>query len=387
MKLLFFEWNSWQSRDMECALRDIPEIEYKSASYEFKNADSDEHFIECFTAILSEGSYDKVFSINFWPLVSEVCKRFSIPYISWSYDCPLNLTDLSILDNEVNTVYVFDYMQAKSLSDAGHTRVFHMPLAASPYKMSFADTPSDAAAQSPASSAGYACDVSFIGRLYAGDYDYMLSPLSPEMKGKINHIVSKQFDVYGDYMIPRMLDSELMSTLNAEYAKASGETYSVNNRQMEFLLASEVTRRERLSALTLITKKHPVNLYSNENVTNIPNLRCKGVAGYYSDMPFIFNMSRINLNISLKAIQTGIPLRVMDILSCGGFVLSNYQEEMEAYFKPGKEIVLYESISELPELIDYYLTHEEERAAIAKAGSLKALNEFGLTDSLRKILI
>ena len=53
-----------------------------------------------------------------------------------------------------------------------------------------------------------------------------------------------------------------------------------------------------------------------------------GYADYYEQMPKIFRLSDVNLNISLRTIQTGIPLRVLDVLACGGFLISNYQEEL-----------------------------------------------------------
>lgn len=41
----------------------------------------------------------------------------------------------------------------------------------------------------------------------------------------------------------------------------------------------------------------------------IDNLKVHGPVDYYKQMPYIFKLSDINLNISLKSIRTGIPLR------------------------------------------------------------------------------
>lgn len=53
----------------------------------------------------------------------------------------------------------------------------------------------------------------------------------------------------------------------------------------------------------------------------------KGPIDYYNEMPYVFNNSRINLNITLRSIKSGIPLRAMDICGAGGFLLSNYQAD------------------------------------------------------------
>ena len=67
-------------------------------------------------------------------------------------------------------------------------------------------------------------------------------------------------------------------------------------------------------------------------------------------------------------IRSGIPLRIFDIMGCGGFLISNYQPELLDYFIPGEDIVLYDSIPDLLEKINYYLNNEEERLAIAHNG-------------------
>ena len=61
-------------------------------------------------------------------------------------------------------------------------------------------------------------------------------------------------------------------------------------------------------------------------------------------------------------------MRIFDLMGAGGFVISNYQAEIPEYFEIDKEIVLYESIPDLINKIDYYLTHDDERKQIAKNG-------------------
>ena len=78
-------------------------------------------------------------------------------------------------------------------------------------------------------------------------------------------------------------------------------------------------------------------------------------------MPLIFHYSKINLNITSKSIRSGLPLRIFDILGCGGFLLTNYQPELSNYFTPGYDLVCYSSEDELLEKTEYYLSHEKER--------------------------
>lgn len=65
------------------------------------------------------------------------------------------------------------------------------------------------------------------------------------------------------------------------------------------------------------------------------------------------------------SIQTGFPLRTWDILGCGGFLLSNFQQELCEYFVPGEDFVYYESADDAVEKVAYFLSHENERIEIA----------------------
>jgi spore maturation protein CgeB len=97
-------------------------------------------------------------------------------------------------------------------------------------------------------------------------------------------------------------------------------------------------------------------------------VRNHGTVDYYEEMPKVFKQSRINLNITRRGIQSGIPLRAVDIMGSGGFLVSNFQSDFLDYFIPGEDFVYYESKEDLQQKIDYYLNHEEERRAIAKRG-------------------
>ena len=88
-------------------------------------------------------------------------------------------------------------------------------------------------------------------------------------------------------------------------------------------------------------------------------------------MPLVFHYSKININLTLKSIKTGIPLRVLDIMAAGGFVITNYQEDLFRHFTPDEDFVFYQDENDLINKIQYYLEHEEERKQIAQNGHKK----------------
>ena len=70
--------------------------------------------------------------------------------------------------------------------------------------------------------------------------------------------------------------------------------------------------------------------------------------------------------------------RVYETMGRGGFIIHPYVSGMEKEFEDKKHLVFYEygNLKQLKELIDYYLTHEEEREEIRKAGHELVKNNY-----------
>lgn len=152
------------------------------------------------------------------------------------------------------------------------------------------------------------------------------------------------------------------------------------------VLEKKVTVEERRMLLTEITK-YDFRLYTGSDTGKLPKLHAHncGRVDYHTQMPLVFAGSRINLNISLRSIHSGIPLRVLDIMACGGFVLSNWQPEIAEYFEEGVEIVTFCSMEECMDKVHYYLSHEEERRQIAAAGRRRVQKDFSYEKGLARL--
>jgi spore maturation protein CgeB len=67
--------------------------------------------------------------------------------------------------------------------------------------------------------------------------------------------------------------------------------------------------------------------------------------------------------------------RNFEIPGCGGFLLTSWADNLEDYYLPGKEVVIFSKTSDMIDKIHYYLKHEDERTAIAQAGYERTLQE------------
>ena len=116
------------------------------------------------------------------------------------------------------------------------------------------------------------------------------------------------------------------------------------------------------------------------------NLHVHGGVASLTEMPKLFHLSKINLNMTIKPIQEGLPLRIFDILGCGGFCMTNYQPELSELFEIGRDLEAYASLEELVDKCSYYLQHEEVRQKIAQNGYKKVCERHTYLHRIKEML-
>ena len=347
--------------------------------YDFREKDKvhNAEFEAMLAAAWEKGDFDLVFSTNFLPVVAFFCHEQNVKYISWSYDCPLNLETEEGFDLPCNYIFLYDRMQVKSYRALGLDRVYHLPLAVNCERLR--GTKKDPA---------FACDVSFMGTLYESTLPLFKAHMGEYEKGYLDALVKLQTDLYGAWLVDEMLTDAFVEDINRNYRETiSKDAVQLTKKQLSWSVATQITHINRISLLRLISARADVllctNALSDAERELLPQVRLHERIDYIREMPRLFVSSKINLNISLRAIQTGIPLRALDVMGCGGFLLSNYQEEMAELLIPGEEAVLYESLEDAVEKASYYLSHDAERERIAAAGRQRMEADFRYEDRIR----
>lgn len=85
------------------------------------------------------------------------------------------------------------------------------------------------------------------------------------------------------------------------------------------------------------------------------------------DFSRVVNCAKINLNFLREENSDTHNLKTFELPACGAFAISQRSNELGDFFEEGKEIVTFETFSELKEKIEYYLIHDLERKKIARA--------------------
>lgn len=379
MKLLIYHKNDYLFHDL-CDILNRTHVSYSVIPHTFEDKYEDSDFWNWCVQNISFSEYDALISVNYHPILARLCHEVQLKYIAWCYDCPLNVVSIeNSLSYETNYVFLFDCQQYLGYYNRGFRTVYHMPLGVNSRRIS-------ALAYSPALAQKYSCEVSFVGNLYPSRLQEILSPMRPFLQGYLHALMDAQSKIYGYYLLDELLTDDLLQQINNGYKeKVPDTTFTLSKEALNFAMASEITRKDRLILLNLLGKRHYTRFYSYAPSDLIKNVTYGGSLDYATEMPYAFHYSRINLNPSLRIIQTGIPLRAFDVMGAGGFLLSNWQEELAETYTDGVDLALYDSIPDAVEKATFYLAHEDIRMRITQSGQEKTLQEHNLQNILQEI--
>lgn len=379
MKLLIYEWDAFLEPDI-LEICGGEGIGYTTFSWKFADKNRDDAFEEWFYRTVDCRSYTALLSINYWPMLSAVCQKRGLKYIAWCYDNPLNVVRVEeTLGNPVNYVFFFDRVQYQKYKNAGFDTVFHLPLGVNCRRM-------ERMTISAQERAHYRAEVALVGKLYESQLPEIVAPLNDYIKGFLNALIRVQTGISGYYLLDECISQELLDEIDRQYLDKEPDTRIRMSREaLSYAMASEVTRRDRIVLLSLCGARFDTRLYSYQDSDVIRNVKKYPAVNYWTEMPKVFACSQVNLNPSLRIIQTGIPLRAFDIMGAGGFLLSNCQEELLELFEAEKEMAVYEDPEDAIDKIAFYLRHEDIRKKIAQNGRRKTFQEFSLQNRMERI--
>lgn len=373
-KIIFCRWNSICEKGITRAM-DRLGYQIIPLDRKFTSVDYDKEYLVKLSEIVSANrDAEMVFSVNFMPIIARVCNAYHIRYFSWIVDSPCFQLYSETMRYPTNRVFLFDYTQYLKYSPVNPECIFYFPLGCD---FHYFETVSVSAADHRE----YDCDVSFIGSLYSEKcaYNQVAEKLPPYMRGYAEGLIEAQMNVYGYFF----LDDVISQQWAEEFKKAvpwnplaSDYQEDVTGIVADTYLGQKCTEQERIRTFQAVGEKHDMHLWTLSDTSCLRNVKVRGGADTDVMMPKIIKCSKINLNLTNRPIKTGLPLRIFDIMGCGGFLISNYQSEIPEYFEPDRDIVLYGSVQELLEKIDYYLKHEDERLQIAQNGYEKVKENF-----------
>ena len=406
MRILFFKWGNFDEEVIQDTLKKqghfVSSFDAvgKSETDRTKNfgANNDEYEQESLgglqadeivTQLVKEASKfhaEVIFSMDYFQYLSLAAKKAGIYYYCWIYHLP----QWNLYSNQAqfpcNRFFTYDHCHLRNMLRNNIKNVEYLSLATDRKLFMGASN-----GISGSMLTKYVSEVSFVGNLYETGNN-LFNRISPEAKSQpvykkvVKTIRQKMFN-YGRNVLETDITPDIVDFLMKEAKPETWNYYFASQEDIviQSIIARKITVEERKAIMQEMAKRFDFKLYSVSSTKKHPEIQNMGPVDFRKTAPLIFNQTKVNLYITPRAIQVGIPLRVLEIMSCQGFVLTNYQEDLAEEFVEGKEIVMYRSLEDLIQKTEYYLEHEDERRAIAKAGYEKVMREYNFAAKLSEI--
>ena len=339
-----------------------------------------EELEEQFALLLKDENIDFVLTIVFSVGVARITNTLGIKYVTWCVDSPSFHAWVPEAGYDNCYVFYFDHREYELRKKSGQNNVYHLPLAADLiWNGQLVITDEDIKT--------YGCNMSFVGGMYTENlYNHFIDLFSQDIQDSFSDIIEKSALVW-DGQDRLNIPPELVSAVRQKYPQIfSPFDISDEYYLKTCLLGQKLTQVERLLLIDLLAGQYDIHLYTRDTEIVPEGVRRFPAVNLIQETPKVYYSSKININITLRSIASGVPARVFDVMSVGGFVLSNWQEEIPELFVEDKEIVTYKTPEELTDKADYYLRHENERVKIGVNGYRKVKEQHTFEHRLNKII-
>jgi len=312
---------------------------------------------------------DLIFGFGFVRGAYDLSLHQGIPYAFWEIDKAMSSALHAGLDWRHLTWFTTYRGDLSHPAVATGARVLYLPYVANILPESI-----------PAAVDEYDRDVSFVGSPlvgYGNEYPRFLGLLeemarsgsdAARMVGTFrsisDRILARQREAtLGNRYVIRELLAEAMPNVAIRYSRGVLLPYDIAS-----ILGKQAAQDQRLDILRAV--RPAPELYGNEEWRTVEGLsgQWRGSVDLRHDAARVFARTRINLGLQRIYTLDGLSDRVFNILAAGGFLLHNRGLAIAEHFVEDRHLVLFDTVEEMNEKIAWYLAHEEERRAIARAG-------------------
>ncbi len=378
MNIVLYQWKAYQYQQIR---EQLCQSGHHVTEYPvpIQNPEMDPEYTHALIHYLSKHPCDCVFSVNYFPVLSDACMQAGIPYICWTCDSPLIAMYHTSVLHPCNYIFVFDRTDYLYFQSLGVPHLFYLPLGAG--------IPLPAEPLPPSSTQEYA--VSFIGSLYEKNtYDQIADRLPDYLKGYLDCALEAQLQITGGNLLYQLLTPEICDELEqiSEYRKSADSFSDLQLLFANTVLGFKAASLNRIRSLNALAQallpyrgrefamEDGVHLFSggmwdsDAQKDLLPLVQIHDAVDYMAESPEVIRKSRINLNFTIPNIRTGLPLRIWDIMGAGGFLLSNEQAEIADLLEPGMDLEVFTSTEEMIEKCQFYLRRDDLRNQIARHG-------------------
>jgi spore maturation protein CgeB len=333
-----------------------------------KRRDEGEEVLRQLLATIRDYAPDLVFTVNHLGfdregILLDTLHRLRVPSVSWYVDSPaiiLNLYDGP--PSDLAYIFVWDPTYIPEVRALGFERVFPLPLATDPEIFS----PERAGVSWPRHPVG------FVGNSMLRPYQQRLANL-PEGRD-FEKVFSTLYQAFKPMPFRRL--GSLLASLDLREDPLIRGLDRQDLTCLEAALIWKATLEYRLKCVKELEPFEPV-IYGDQGWRELlgEGYTLQPVVNYYDDLPQVYGATAINFNATSLQMKAAMNQRIFDAPAAGGFVLTDFREQLAELFEVGEEVACFGEPGEIPELVRFYLKHSRLRQQMTTKARRRVLAE------------
>jgi spore maturation protein CgeB len=354
--------------EAEKALESLGHRVVKTAVHE---KDSGDRLIARFIEAIITFKPDFILTVNHLGLdeegrIAEFLKSIELPVASWYVDSPSLI--VRAFDANITpyvSLFLWDKSYMSEMESFGFESVHYLPLGTDEKLFRPLKARKHRKKIDP-----YRCDISFLGNSMTEAVRKYNGKVHPDLHEAICRTAER---ISASGVPPQSVDAFVSDGDRTSFEGLS----SREKMDFEAGVIWQATLNYRLACIRSFNG-HAVRIHGDRGWTELTedsSVDLKEPLHYYREAPLLYNATKINFNATSLQMRSAVNQRVFDVPACGAFILTDYRDSLHELFDVGREIIAYESIEEIPEKAGYYLSHDEERRAIAEKGRERVIRD------------
>jgi spore maturation protein CgeB len=345
-----------------------------------KRRDEGQEVLQRILQQVADYAPDLVFTVNHLGfdregLLMEALNRLRLPSVSWYVDSPAIILNLYAgPKSDLTHIFVWDPTYVPEVKALGFTQVHTLPLGTDPETFH---------PQVAANLGRWRSRVAFVG-----------NSMTPPLVKKLERLPSSPEFLELFRQLQEAYQAQPHRRLNlllAERGLAGHPLIKQMNvselTDLEAAIIWSATRNYRLECVRQLAPFHPT-IYGDSGWRQLvgPSFRLAPEVNYYDDLPAIYGATAVNFNATSLQMKAAVNQRVFDVPAAGGFLITDFKEQLAEVLEPGKESVCYHQPEEIPDLVRFYLHHPEARERIVARARARVLREHTYRHRLQEML-
>lgn len=309
----------------------------------------------CLYESIEKNNWDVMFTLDYYPSIAIICNKLNKYYISWNTEPPFSNLYSSTVIYSTNLIFVADKWVAEKFKGEGIEQVFYLPEGVNIQK-------SDDNHRTKEKNKEIDCSMICGSKKLSWQELFQTRHLLDATLGYLDGLVASQNLIYGYDFFEKNLPEYLYKDLieNSKLQLSGDSVQSVQQFYAEQCFYPRITSIDRRMVAKMVAEVTNIHMYTDDEKIEGTYLINNRMPSYEKELSII-DKSKININISPRGFKDGIYGHALRIMGMGGFLITDYRNELIEEFVPGEDFIIYEGMRDLLENVKYYLSHTEER--------------------------